>query len=38
MMPDFFSGGLEKKIGSVTDTRDTWRDEGPYISDLINLK
>ena len=33
-----FSAWVLKKNGSVTDTRDTRRDEGPYISDLINLK
>jgi hypothetical protein len=36
-MPVFFSAATLKKISSDTDTRDTWRDEGPYISDLINL-
>jgi len=37
-MAGFFSAKALKNNDSVTDTRDTGRDEGPYISDFINIK
>ena len=37
-MAGFFSAKVLKNNDSVTDTRDTGRDEGPYISDFINIK